>query len=448
MHGYRATILTMTGDPALGASACRWLEDGLLVVGDDGMIAACDDYAALAPRFQGLAVTAYPGHILTPGFIDLHIHLPQLGIVGAGNRGLLDWLERCAYPAEAAFADPAHCRTQAGLFLDALLAAGTTTALVFGSSHRASIEALFDDAYQRGMRLIAGKVLMDRNAPEALLDTVETGRADSLELIAAARRGRLGYAVTPRFALTSSEAQLAMAGDLVRTHPQVWMQTHLAENRAEIAAVAGAFPSARDYLDVYARAGLVTRRSVFAHCVHLKDEALDRFGVAGAAIAHCPSSNLFLGSGLFSVRNAIARGVKVGLGSDVGGGDDVSIPRTLNQAYKVAQLLGDGIDAFQAFYMATLGGARALNLGEAIGSLEAGKEADFVLLEPAATPLLARRLESAATLEDRLFALMMLSDTHTVAHTYVAGALHHSRDPLAAWPDLDLAPDGDADPSR
>jgi guanine deaminase len=435
LHGYRAAILTMTGDPARGGpGACAWHEDGLLVV-EDGLIVDCGAYEALAPRFKGLSVTAYPGHVLAPGFIDLHIHLPQATIVGASNSGLLDWLTRHAFPAEAAFGDPAHCRAQASHFLDELLANGTTTALVFGSSHRTSVEALFDDAFQRGMRLIAGKVLMDRNAPADVLDTVEQGRIDTLDLIAAAKRGRLGYAVTPRFALTSSPDQLAMAGEIVRGHPDVWMQTHLAENHDEIEQARRLFPQARDYLDVYEQAGLVTGRSVFAHCVHLNDNGLDRLAGAGAAIAHCPSSNLFLGSGLFSLKRALERGVKVGIGTDVGAGDDFSIPRTLNQAYKIAQLLGDTLSAFQAFYMATLGGAKALGLGDAIGSLEAGKEADFLLLDLAATPVLARRLAAATDLEDRLFALMMLGDGRTVAHTYVNGELRHSRDPFTAWPD-------------
>jgi guanine deaminase len=226
-----------------------------------------------------------------------------------------------------------------------------------------------------------------------------------------------------------------MAGEIVRTHPEVWVQTHLAENHDEIAQAARLFPKARDYLDVYASAGLVTDRSVFAHCVHLDDDGLDRLGAAGSAIAHCPSSNLFLGSGLFSLKRALDRGVKMGIGTDVGGGDDFSVPRTLNQAYKVAQLLGDTLSAFQAFYMATLGGARALNLGDAIGSLEHGKEADFLLLDMAATPVLARRLAACKTLEERLFALLMLGDDRIVAHAYVHGELRHSKDPAPAWPE-------------
>ena len=426
MHGYRAAILN-----PIGASQADWHDDGLLVVGGDGLIAASGPYAELAPRFGGLTVTAHPGCILTPGFVDLHVHLPQAEIIGAQNTGLLDWLEHRAFPAEAAFADPAHAQAQAALFVDQLLANGTTTALVFGSSHRVSVEALFDEAFQQGMRLIAGKVLMDRHAPDALLDTVEEGRADMLALITAARRGRLGYAVTPRFALTSSPQQLAMAGQVLRDHPQVWMQTHLAENIREGQEAARRHPGARDYLHIYERAGLVTDRSVFAHCVHLDDPALDRLAAAGAAIAHCPSSNLFLGSGLFPLKRALAHGVKVGIGTDVGAGDSFSIPRTLNQAYKVAQLLGDNLDPHLAFYMATLGGARALGLGAKIGSLEAGKEADFLVLNPASTPLLARRLSAATGPADRLFALLMLGDDRLVSETYLMGELRLAK--TADW---------------
>ena len=428
MHGYRAAILHLTGEPSADESLV-WHEDGLLVVGDDGLIADSGAYADLAPRFSGLTVTAHPGCILTPGFVDLHVHLPQADIIGARNGGLLDWLEAHAFPAEAAFADPAHARAQAALFVDQLLSNGTTTAMVFGSSHRASVEALFDEAHGAGMRLIAGKVLMDQHAPPSLLDTVETGRADTLDLIAAARRGRLGYAVTPRFALTSSPEQLAMAGRILRDHPGVWMQTHLAENIQEGDEAARRHPGAADYLHIYERAGLVTDRSVFAHCVHLRDDALERLAGAGASIAHCPSSNLFLGSGLFPLRRAIERGVKTGIGTDVGAGDSFSIPRTLNQAYKVAQLLGDDLDPLRAFHMATLGGAQALGLADRIGNLAPGKEADFLVLSPAALPLLVRRLAASTTATERLFALLMLGDDRLVSETYLMGELKISKNP-------------------
>ncbi len=421
MHGFRAALLHLTDDPARQSDACVWHDDGLLVVGDDGLIIDSGAYADIAPRFPALSVTRRPGCILTPGFVDLHVHLPQADIIGGSNGGLLDWLETHAFPAEAAFADPEHARAHAVLFIDELLANGTTTAMVFGSSHRVSVEALFDEAFSRGMRLIGGKVLMDRHAPDALLDTVESGRADMLALIESARRGRLGYAVTPRFALTSSPEQLAMAGEILRDHPEVWMQTHLAENLREGEVAGERHPQARDYLHIYEQAGLVTDRSVFAHCVHLEDEALGRMAHAGAAIAHCPSSNLFLGSGLFSLRRAAAAGVKTGIGTDVGGGDSFSIPRTLNQAYKVAQMLGDDLDPYVAFYMATLGGARALGLDDRIGSLQPGREADFLVLDPSSTPLLARRLAASKSPRDRLFALLMLGDDRLVAETWLMG---------------------------
>jgi guanine deaminase len=426
VHGYRAALLTMTGEPSQASDACAWHDDGLLVVGDDGLIADAGAYADLAPRHHGLAVTARPGCILCPGFVDLHVHLPQVEIVGGANAGLLDWLDAHAFPAEAAFADPVHARGQAALFVDQLLANGTTTALVFGSSHKASVEALFEEALLADMRLIAGKALMDRDAPAELMDTVETGRAEMLDLIAKAGRGRLGYAVTPRFAPTSTPEQLAMAGQVLRDHPQVWMQTHLAETVQEAEVAMRRHPGAADYLDIYARAGLLTGRSVFAHCVHLDDPALARLAGAGASIAHCPSSNLFLGSGLFSLRRALEKGVAVGIGSDVGAGDSLSIPRTLNQAYKVAQLLGDTLDPFHAFYMATLGGARTLGLDERIGALAVGREADFLLLDPAAVPLLSRRLARARDKADRLFALMMLGDDRLVAETYLMGQLRRT----------------------
>jgi len=421
LQGYRAALVHLTGNPTFDPDACVWCDDGLLVVSDEGLIVDSGPYAEIAPRFSGLSVSERPGCLLTPGFVDLHVHLPQADIIGGSNTGLLDWLETHAFPAEAAFADPGHARRESKLFVDELLANGTTTAMVFGSSHRVSVEALFDEAYGRGMRLIAGKVLMDRHAPQALLDTVDTGRADMLGLIRSSHRGRLGYAVTPRFALTSSPQQLAMAGEILRDHPEVWMQTHLAENLREAELACERHAGAQNYLEIYERSGLVTSRSVFAHCVHLQDDALDRLAGAGAAIAHCPSSNLFLGSGLFSLRRTLARGVKVGIGTDVGGGDSFSIPRTLNQAYKVAQLLGDVLDPFTAFYLATLGGAHALGLGDRIGSFQPGREADFLVLDPARIPLLERRLAVSTGLRDRLFALLMLGDDRLVAETWLMG---------------------------
>ena len=429
MHGYRASIFHLLDDPGVaGAEAHAYHADGLVLV-DDGTVIACGDYAHLAPLVGGAPVEAFPGRLITPGFIDLHVHLPQIDVIAAHGAQLLDWLAGHVFPAEAAFFDPAHAVAAARFFVAELLRNGTTTAMVFGSVHKTSVEALFAEALARNMRLIAGKVLMDRNAPAEVCDTVDDGRRDTLDLIRAwAGRGRLGYAVTPRFAITSSDAQLAMAGDILRAHPLVWMQTHLAENTTEVRETAALFPRARDYLDVYDGFGLVGPRSVFAHCIHMAEGAVARMAAAGAAIAFCPSSNLFLGSGLFDLAGAFEQGVKLGVGTDVGAGTSFSVLHTLGEAYKVGQLRGLSLDPFKAFYLATLGGARALGLGDRIGNLTPGKEADFLVLDPAATPMLARRLVKTTSLAERLFALSVLGDDRVVEHAFLAGVRQHSRD--------------------
>ncbi|MFZ5671128.1 MAG: guanine deaminase [Pseudomonadota bacterium] len=429
VRAYRAGVVHCLDDPrAAGARAVAHHADGLLLV-EDGHIAACGDWAALAPRLpRGVVVEDLRGRLLCPGFVDAHVHLPQIDMMGAFGGQLLDWLEAHTFPAERAFADRAHADAAAGAFLDELLRNGTTTAMVFGSVHAASVEALFTAALGRGMRLIAGRSLMDLGPPD-LRDTAEGGRAADEALIAAWRgRGRLGYAVTPRFALTSSRAQLAAAGAVLARHPDVWMQTHLAENPREVEAVRAAFPEAADYLDVYDRHGLVGERSVFAHCLHCTDRSLHRLAEAGAAIAHCPTSNLFLGSGLFDLARADGHGVRVALGTDVGAGTSFSIPATAGRACDVAQLKGGPLDPLRAFYLATLGGARALRLDHRVGSFAVGAEADFVALDPAATPLLARRLGKATDIREILFALMALGDDRVVARTWLAGREAHVRD--------------------
>lgn len=429
MKAYRGSILHLLDDPTQTsrAEAVAFHEDGLLLV-EDGRVAACGAYADLAARLGETPVEDLTGHLITPGFVDAHIHFPQVDVIAAHGAQLLDWLEQHTFPCEARFADADHAAETATFFLDELLRNGTTTALVFGSVHKVSVEALFAEAYERDMRLIAGKTLMDRNAPEGLTDTVESARADMEALIAAWHgKGRLGYAVTPRFAISCSDEQLAMAGEVLAAHPGVWMQTHLSENAHEIEETARLFPAAQDYLDVYDRFGLLRERSVFAHCVHLQGEAFQRLAAKGGAAAFCPTSNLFLGSGLFPLKEACAHGVKVGMGTDVGAGTTFSILHTLGEAYKVGQLRGDALDPFHAFYLGTLGGARALDLGDKIGNLAPGKEADFLVLDLAATPLIARRLKAAETLEDKLFALAVLGDDRVVARTYLAGVERYRR---------------------
>jgi guanine deaminase len=318
-----------------------------------------------------------------------------------------------------------------------LLRNGTTSALVFPTVHAQSVDALFEAALARNMRIVSGKVLMDQG-PEGLRDGAERGRAESEALIARWRgRGRLGYAVTPRFVLTSSDAQLRAAGALVAAHPDVLMHTHLSETASEIEAVAGRFPEAADYLDVYDRFGLVGPRSVFAHCVHMSERAMARMAEAGSGIAFCPTSNLFLGSGLFDLALADRHGVPVGIGTDVGAGTSFSLLATLGEAYKIGQMRGASLDPFRALHLATAGGARLLGLGDRIGALRPGQEADFVLLDPAATPLLARRT-AGAPLHDRLFALQILGDDRAVARTYVAGHIAHARDGRPSAPETRL----------
>jgi guanine deaminase len=429
LQAYRAAVFHLLEDPASGgARPYAYHADGLLLV-EDGRILACGDYAALQSRLGDTPVETLPGRLITPGFVDVHIHFPQVDVIAAHGEQLLDWLERHVFPAEAAFADPVHAAEAAAFFLAELLRNGTTTALVFGSSHKASVDALFAEAERLDMRLIAGKALMDRCGPPGVRDSVESGRRDTLDLIEAwAGKGRLGYAVTPRFAMACSDEQLAMAGELLAARPDVWMQTHLAESLAEIAQTAALFPDARDYLDVYDRFGLVGPRSVFAHCIHLDEDAFGRMARAGSSAAFCPTSNLFLGSGLFDLKRAAGLGVKVGIGTDVGAGTSFSLLRTLGEAYKVGQMRGDVLDPFQAFYLATLGGARALGLGDKIGSLEPGKEADFLVLDPAATPLLARRMARTTDLAERLFVLSILGDDRVVEQTFVAGVRRSARE--------------------
>lgn len=424
---FRGAFLSVPDDPASGAPPTHY-EDALLVV-EDGVVADFGAYAELAPKYATLPTTRFDG-LITPGFIDAHIHYPQAACVAAHGGQLLEWLDRHIFPAEAAFADRAHADEVAAFFLEELLRNGTTSALVFATVHPQSVDALFQAALARDMRLVSGKVLMDLHAPPALRDTAETGRADTEALIRRWRgRGRLGYAITPRFALACSDEQLRTAGEILAAHPEVRLHTHLAESKAECEAVARRFPDARDYLDAYDRFGLVTPRSVFAHCVQCERRAFARLAQAGSHIAFCPTSNLFLGSGLFDLAAAAEHGVNVALGSDIGAGTTYSLLQTMAEAYKVAQLRGHALDPFRALHMATVGGARALGVADRVGALKVGQEADFVVLDPAATPLLARRTRGA-DLHETLFALQVLGDDRAVRFTYVAGTLAHARDTL------------------
>ncbi len=428
----RGELAYLIDDPFLVSprSAFRHEPDGIVAMGG-GRVVAVGSTAGLRRRLRGVRVVDYRGCVLVPGFVDAHVHYVQTGMIGARGEKLLGWLAEYTFPAELEFADPGHARRTAAVFCDQLLRNGTTAAMVFCSVHPHSVDALFRAAEKRGLLAVAGKVLMDRNAPPALRDTAQRGYDESKALLRRWHgRGRARYAITPRFAASCSPAQLDAAGALWREHPEVAVQTHLAENRHEVEWVRRLFPRRRDYLEVYERAGLVGRGAVFAHGIHLSAAELGRLHRHGAALAHCPTSNLFLGSGLFDLGRAKdpRRPVEVGLGTDIGAGTSFSALQTLNEAYKVSQLAGRPFSAAQGLYLATLGGARALGLGERIGTLRPGYDADVAVLDPQATPLLAYRSRRARSIEELLFVLMTLGDDRAVRATYAAGLLAHDRD--------------------
>lgn len=419
-RAFRASLLHFRDEPRAASPAHEHFEDGLLVV-DAGRVARIGPAAALLPSLpREMEVVDRRGCLILPGFVDAHIHYAQTDVIASPGRNVLHWLESHIFPEEERFARREHAADVAEFFLDELLRNGTTTALVFGSVHRESIDVFFEAAERRKVRMGAGRVMMDRG-PAALRDAMDV-RADADELVSKwDGRGRLHYAITPRFAVTSTEPQLAVAGELARAHPNAFVHSHLAEHPDEVAQVRELFPRARSYLDVYERFGLLRERSIFAHCLHLDREDRARMAGCGAAAAFCPTSNLFLGSGLFDIDAADEAGMTFALATDVGAGTSFSMLRTMSEAHKVAQLKGQSLTALRAFYLATLGGARALRLDERIGSFEAGHEADFVVLDPGATPILARRMRGAKSLEDRLFAWMVLGDERAVRECYVMG---------------------------
>ena len=423
----RGDLLDFTAAPAWGDTAssavrfrpAHWLltEDGRIV----GVRADAPD--ASWPRHD------HAGRLVLPGFIDTHVHSPQLDVIGSYGTALLEWLNTYTFPAERRYAEPDEAERGAQRFVDALLARGTTAAVVFPTVHKVSADALFAAASARGMRLIAGKVLMDRHAPDGLRDDdlVQSER-DCVDLIQRWHgRERLAYAVTVRFAPCSTRAQLAMAGALCRSDPSLYLQTHLAENTDEVRWVRELFPEARSYLDVYARAGLLHARSVFAHGIWLDDDDRGALRDAGAVIAHSPSSNLFLGSGLFGWRTADDAHVAVALASDVGGGTDLSMLATMRDAYKVQAMAGQRLTAWVALHAATRGAAQALQLGDEIGSLEPGCMADVCVWDWANEPVAARRLEVARDLHERVFAWLTLADRSHLACALVAGAPRYLR---------------------
>lgn len=423
MQIFKGDILIYSDNPGADANenSYSFYEDGLLITENEKILYAGSAENTPFP-INGLPVTSFPGKIITAGFVDTHIHYPQINMIASFGEQLLEWLERYAFPAEKKFADSSYAKIMADEFLRELHRNGTTTALVFSTVHSTSADALFTEAQKYNMALLTGKVLMDRNAPEWLTDTPETGYKESKILIDKwHKKGRLRYAVTPRFAITSSTEQLQLAGRILKEHHDVYMQTHLSENKKEIESVARLFPESSGYLDVYDRMGLATDHSVFAHCVHLTNNEYAVMKARNSAISFCPCSNMFLGSGLFNLNKARKHDVKLGLGTDVGGGNSFSILQNLNEAYKVAQLRNQKLHPIQAFYYATLGGAKALNLDHQIGTLKKDYYADFIVLNPGATNLMRLRLKNASTLTDKLFILMMMGDDRCIDAAFIAG---------------------------
>jgi len=433
LRAIRGRLLSFLGDPAeIGDKAShRYLEDGLLVI-EDGRIARVGEASRLlADLPKNVTVDRYPDGLVMTGMIDPHIHYAQTQVIASYGAQLIDWLENYAFVEEQKFAEPAHAQRVAKFFLDELFRNGTTTAAVYCTVHPASVEAFFTEVRRRKARMIAGKVLMDRGAPKPLLDTAQQGYDECKALIARwHRHGRLHYAITPRFAVTSTGPQLEAAGALAREHPDAFVQTHLSENAREIAEVKRLFPEARSYTDVYDRHGLLGPRTLFGHCLHLGEDERARLSESGSVAVFCPTSNQFLGSGRFDL--AAARDprfpLRHALASDVGGGTSYSMLRTAAAAYVDLQARGQSLPALQAFYAITLGNARALGLEAHIGALEPGHDADIVVLDSGATPAMAHRMETArGDLAQELFVLMTLGDDRAVRATYVAGKRVHRR---------------------
>jgi guanine deaminase len=423
LRALRGRLLWFVADPHdVGEAAHRYVADGVLVI-EGGVIRAVGSAEAILPTLPaGAEIIDHRPHLIMPGFIDAHLHMPQTQVIASYGAQLMDWLERYTFVEEQRLAQQGHPEKLATFLLDELLANGTTTAVIYCSVHPQSAEALFAESERRNTRMIAGKVMMDRNAPEALTDTAQSSYADSKALIERWHgRGRQLYAITPRFVVTSTPEQMEAAGRLAAEHPDCHVQTHINENRAEIALANELYPEPGDYAGIYQHYGLLGPRSLLGHCIHMTDREWRRFAETGSVAVFCPTSNLFLGSGLFDWARARAEGVPVAVATDIGGGTSYSMLRTMSEAYKVLQLQGQSLSAFAALHAITLGNAKALKLDHLIGSLEPGQEADIVVLDASAQRAMAHRLETARDLAEELFVLVTLGDERNVVATYVMG---------------------------
>ncbi len=417
----RGRVLTFIAEPqaADDASSYRYYADGAVFVADGRIVAVGDYHKA---NIAGATVIDHHPNLILPGLIDPHIHFSQMQVIGSYAGGLLEWLNTRTFVEEQRFADGAHARRIAGLFLDELIRHGTTTAAVYASVHRQSAEVFFSEAEKRNMLMIAGKVMMDRNAPELLRDTPQQGYDDSKALIAAWHgKGRAHYAITPRFAITSSPEQMEMAEALAREYPDCHIQTHLSENLAEVEFAKELYPNIGDYTGIYQRYHLLGPKTLLGHAIHLSHHEAQLLAETRSVAVFCPTSNLFLGSGLFDYERLRSHGVRIAVATDVGGGTSYSMLKTLAEGFKVLQLRGQRLTPLASFYLMTLGNARALSLEGRIGALEPGADADIVVLDARATPQMALRMETVASLGDELFVLQTCGDDRSVAEVYVAG---------------------------
>ena len=422
----RARLLSFKRAPqSIDDSASYFYEDdgGLLI--EDGLISACGTFADIKARAPADCTEIdHRPHLIMPGLIDAHVHFPQMQVIASYAANLLEWLNTYTFPEECRFVESAHAARIATHFFDELLRNGTTTAAAYCSVHKASADAFFAESLKRGTCMIAGKVMMDRNAPQGLLDTPQMGYDETRAVIEQWHgKGRNHVAITPRFAITSTPEQMEAAATLAREYPNLHIQTHLSENLDEITYTCELYPDAKDYTDVYARYGLLREKALFGHAIHLSDREADAMSDAGAIAVHCPTSNLFLGSGLFPMRKFQNREkpVRMAVASDVGGGSSYSMLKTMDEAYKIQQLLGERLNPLESFHMITLGNAEALSLQDRIGTLEPGTDADLVVLNAASTPAMALRMETVTTLAEELFLLQTLGDDRAVVETYVAG---------------------------
>ncbi|MFN3320816.1 MAG: guanine deaminase [Allorhizobium sp.] len=399
-------------------------EDGALLV-RDGKIAAVGSYSDVKPKAGAeTSEIDHRPHLILPGLIDCHVHFPQMQVIASYAANLLEWLNTYTFPEECRFVESAHAERIATQFFDEFLRQGTTTAVAYCSVHKASADAFFAESLKRGTLMIGGKVMMDRNAPQGLLDTPQLGYDETRAVIEQWHgKGRNHVAITPRFAITSTPEQMAMTQKLAEEFPDLHIQTHLSENHDEIRYTCELYPDATDYTDIYARYGLLRKKALFGHAIHLSDREADAMAESGAVAVHCPTSNLFLGSGLFPLK-AIQRRekpVNVAVATDIGGGSSYSMLKTMDEAYKIQQLLGERMNPLESFYHMTLGNAVALDLADRIGTLEEGTDADIVVLNAAATPAMRLRMETVTSLSEELFLLQTLGDDRAVVETYVAG---------------------------